>query len=60
MRTTTFSLGRLVATPGALAALAESGERPGCFLARHVGGDWGLIDEKTVSVRREAFLTAVV
>jgi hypothetical protein len=38
---TLFALGRLVATPGALAALEENGQ--GCteYLERHVGGDWG-------------------
>ncbi len=36
-----FPLGRLVATPGALALLAETGENPTALLARHVSGDWG-------------------
>jgi len=36
-----FELGRLVATPGALAALEESGEQPSTFIARHAAGDWG-------------------
>ena len=36
-----FSLGQLVATPGALAALEKAGEQPQDFLARHVRGDWG-------------------
>ena len=36
-----FNLGRLVATPGALAAIEQSGQQPGDFLARHVSGDWG-------------------
>jgi len=40
-----FDLGRLVATPGALAALERSAESPMIFLARHVGGDWGDLDE---------------
>jgi hypothetical protein len=34
-----FGLGRLVATPGALAALAP--EEPLTLLYRHVSGDWG-------------------
>jgi len=34
-----FTLGQVVATPGALAALAKSGQLPGDFLARHVSGD---------------------
>ena len=36
-----FSLGRLVATPGALQALEEAGQSPTDFLSRHVAGDWG-------------------
>jgi invasion protein IalB len=41
-----FPLGQLVATPGALAALEKSGQRPQDFLSRHVHGDWGdLCDE---------------
>jgi hypothetical protein len=36
-----FALGQLVATPGALAALTESGQSPQLFIARHVSGDWG-------------------
>jgi hypothetical protein len=34
-------LGRVVATPGALAALERSGQTANEFLARHVRGDWG-------------------
>jgi hypothetical protein len=41
MLTTRFQLGQVVAIPGALAALEESGEQPSDFLARHVAGDWG-------------------
>jgi len=41
-----FSLGQLVATPGALAALAKAGQTPLEFLARHVRGDWGALTEE--------------
>jgi hypothetical protein len=41
-----FNLGQLVATPGALAALEESGEEPGIFLSRHAAGDWGDLSEQ--------------
>ena len=40
-----FSLGHLVATPGALAALAKAGQTPLDFLSRHVRGDWGELTE---------------
>jgi hypothetical protein len=36
-----FSLGRVVATPGALEALAEAGQSAIEFLRRHQAGDWG-------------------
>ncbi len=36
-----FPLGRVVATPGALAALAAAGPTPDALLARHAAGDWG-------------------
>jgi hypothetical protein len=38
-----FRLGQLLATPGALQALRESGQRPGDFLSRHLAGDWGQV-----------------
>ena len=36
-----FPLGRIVATPGALAALAAAGLASDALLARHAAGDWG-------------------
>lgn len=39
-----FGTGRLVATPGALRAMAESGQTPDYFLQRHLRGDWGEVD----------------
>lgn len=40
-----FPLGRIVATPGALAALEEAAETPATLLQRHVTGDWGEVSE---------------
>jgi hypothetical protein len=42
-----FSLGSVVATPGALAELEKSGQTPMDFIYRHSHGDWGeeLCDE---------------
>jgi len=39
-----FSLGRVVATPGALEMLEEQGENPLFYLYRHRSGDWGDLD----------------
>jgi hypothetical protein len=36
-----FDLGRVVATPGALALLVSAGENPANLLERHASGDWG-------------------
>ncbi len=44
--TAPFPLGRVVATPGALELLEESGEDPSLLLARHRSGDWGEIDSQ--------------
>lgn len=41
-----FSLGRIVATPGAIEALEAAGQIPWDFLGRHLKGDWGELDEE--------------
>lgn len=41
-----FSLGQLVATPGALESLQEAQQSPLEFLVRHVTGDWGDLGEE--------------
>jgi hypothetical protein len=38
-------LGRVVATPGALKLLEDAREKPLRYLARHVSGDWGDLEE---------------
>ena len=37
-------LGQIVATPGALAALAAADTTPTALLRRHAAGDWGDLD----------------
>lgn len=39
-----FRLGRVVATPGALAALEEASQDAAHFLSLHVSGSWGELD----------------
>jgi hypothetical protein len=41
-----FLLGRLVATPGALAALSQANQDAVEFLSRHQHGDWGDLSEE--------------
>ena len=36
-----FSLGQIVATPGALSALEEAGNSASEFLSKHARGEWG-------------------
>ena len=45
MDTARFPLGQTVATPGAIEALVRAGEAPLLYLARHVAGDWGDLDQ---------------
>lgn len=40
-----FSLGQVVATPGAMEALNDAGQVSGEFLRRHFGGDRGDLNE---------------
>src|SRR4051812_10436417 len=41
-----FSLGRIVATPGAMEAFERNNQAPHKFLGRHLIGDWGELDEE--------------
>jgi hypothetical protein len=41
METLLFPLGRLMATPGVMNAIGNSGDSVETFLARHSTGDWG-------------------
>ena len=49
-----FPLGHVVATPGALEALAESGQTPAFFLDQHALGSWGVVDEEDWRLSDEA------
>lgn len=40
-----FPLGQLTATPGAIDALAATGQTPTEFLRRHQSGDYGCVDD---------------
>ena len=49
-----FSLGQILATPGALEALEDSGQEPTFFLAKHNQGDWGDLSEGDRLLNEEA------
>ena len=50
-----FQLGVVVATPGALEALAKSGTHPWSLLSRHVSGDFGSeLDAEDVQANHDA------
>ena len=49
-----FSLGQIVATPGALEALEKAQQTPMEFLARHVRGDWGDVCEEDAEANEQS------
>jgi hypothetical protein len=51
-----FHLGQIVATPGALEALAESGQTPDFFLAKHSSKDWGEVGNGDKKLNDEALV----
>lgn len=52
-----FALGRLLATPAALAALADAGEFPERYLVRHLVGDWGDVNAHDQQANEDALMT---
>lgn len=49
-----FNLGKVYATPGALAFLHEQNLTPYEFLHRHHTGDWGELDDEDIEANRAA------
>ena len=45
MKTPLFSVGHIVSTPGARAALQAAGVSPINYIGRHITGDWGEVCE---------------
>lgn len=54
--TAKFHPGKLVATPGALEALARSGQEVTFFLERHLRGDFGEVDAEDRNLNDQALL----
>jgi len=51
-----FPLGRCVATPGALDALAAAGQEPSFFLDMHAVGEWGECGAEDAAANDEALM----
>jgi len=49
-----FSLGGVVATPGALSALQQFNIKPVQLFNRHCGGDWGELDPEDAKANEQA------
>jgi hypothetical protein len=51
-----FSLGQILATPGALEAIEQAGHAPAEFLDRHAQGDWGEVVEEDAQANNQALI----
>jgi len=51
---TLFPLGQILATPGALAAIAEAKSNPLIWIFRHAAGDWGQLDSHDMQANAAA------
>lgn len=51
-----FTLGRIVATPGALRLLERHGISPLTLLARHATQDWGVLPPEDVAANNQALI----
>jgi Protein of unknown function (DUF2958) len=54
-----FSLGQVVATPGAVEALERNRQHPTSFMRRHIRGDWGELDAHDVAENEYALAHGV-
>ena len=52
-----FSLGQIVATPGALEALQRNNVTGFDYLRRHASGDWGIVCEEDKQANEQALTT---
>ena len=51
-----FPLGQVLATPGAIEVLESSGQSPTEFLAKHVRGDWGIVDAEDKAANDQSLI----
>lgn len=57
LRQPLFSLGRVLSTPGALAACFDADVDPRSYLYRHVTGDWGDLGDEDKAANDAALTT---
>lgn len=55
-QTQTLELGRVVATPGALACLERANQHATEFIAKHASGDWGTLTDHDRQLNDDAVL----
>ena len=56
MTTPLFRPGRILATPGVLAALEHASQNTSEFLSRHLAGDWGAVSADDKAANDESLL----
>ncbi len=54
VKTGLFKPGRILATPGCLDELERAGQNLWEFMARHVAGDWGVVDAEDAEANNQA------
>ena len=54
VKTGLFKPGGILASPGCVDALEESGQSVWIFLTRHLAGDWGVVDAEDKEANDEA------
>ena len=54
VNTVLFKPGRILASPGCLEELERPGQNLWEFMARHVAGDWGVVDAEDADANNQA------
>jgi len=49
-----FKPGRIVGSPSCLRAIENAGQNAWTFLARHLSGDWGIVDDDDAQANNQA------
>ena len=54
VKTGLFKPGRILATPGCLEELERAGQNIWEFMARHISGDWGVVDADDANANNQS------